>query len=156
MLYVRIIFLLFFLVTFFLLPSLAIANEASIAAIVLPKLPSNYDASTYASYNRAYIAAYDYLVSSYDHRKKVFRWQLISSMIIFVIVVMLVIIGVYFSWQQFKKALAEGKSMENTELKASLTGIQVSSSVLGIIILVIALLFFYLYLVYVYPISVIS
>jgi hypothetical protein len=40
-----------------------------------------------------------------------------------------------------------------TEFEASAKGIKVSSPVLGVIILVISLAFFYLYLVYVYPIS---
>ena len=40
-----------------------------------------------------------------------------------------------------------------TSFSASATGISVSSPVLGVIILVISLAFFYLYLVYVYPIS---
>ena len=42
---------------------------------------------------------------------------------------------------------------EVTEISASLKGIKVSSPVLGVILLVISLLFFYLYLRYVYPIS---
>ncbi len=42
---------------------------------------------------------------------------------------------------------------ETTEIVASVKGIKVSSPILGVIILVISLLFFYLYLVYVYPIT---
>ena len=42
---------------------------------------------------------------------------------------------------------------EVTELEASVKGIKVSSPVLGVIILVISLLFFYLYLAFVYPIQ---
>ena len=41
----------------------------------------------------------------------------------------------------------------NTALKISLSGLEVNSSVLGIIILVLSLAFFYLYLVYVYPVK---
>jgi hypothetical protein len=39
-----------------------------------------------------------------------------------------------------------------TEIEASVTGIRVSSPVLGVLILVISFLFFYLYLIYVYPV----
>jgi hypothetical protein len=42
---------------------------------------------------------------------------------------------------------------EITEIVASVKGIKVSSPILGVIILVVSLLFFYLYLAYVYPIQ---
>jgi hypothetical protein len=42
---------------------------------------------------------------------------------------------------------------EPTELEISKSGVKVSSPILGVIILVISLAFFYLYLVYVYPIE---
>jgi hypothetical protein len=41
----------------------------------------------------------------------------------------------------------------NTQFEANFKGIKVSSPVLGVIILTLSLLFFYLYLVYVYPIT---
>ena len=65
----------------------------------------------------------------------------------------------YFSWVQFKTGIREkektgkGDRQEVTELSASPKGIRISSPVLGVIILTISLLFFYLYLVYVFPIE---
>ena len=88
------------------------------------------------------------------HRREVFEWQLSSSKIIFYVVIFLVLIGVFFSGVQFyaahKKNFMDDKV---TEISASAKGIKVSSSVLGVIILIISLMFFYLYLVYVYPIN---
>jgi len=101
-------------------------------------------------------AYYDYRSKGFDHRQSVFQWQLLSSKIIFVIVIFLVCIGVYFSWVQFSagmKGKAKEDSSSETTIEASATGIKVSSPVLGVIILVISLMFFYLYLVYVYPIE---
>ena len=112
---------------------------------------------------------YRYRVSGYRHRARVFEWQLVSSRVIFVVVIFLVLAGVYFSWVQFRaglsvKSVPEAASTEEsaasvpllkpdiTEFTASVKGIKVSSPVLGVIILVISLVFFYLYLVYVYPI----
>ncbi|HVT60938.1 MAG TPA: hypothetical protein VHR45_21410 [Thermoanaerobaculia bacterium] len=102
-------------------------------------------------------------------RGEVYRWQLDSSRIIFVVVIFLVLVGIYFSWLQFRISLrpkparvaADGASPGEavaaaamTEISASLEGgIKVSSPVLGVVILVISLLFFYLYLAYVYPIT---
>jgi len=91
----------------------------------------------------------------------VFRWQALSSIIIFYSVLVLVFAGILFSGIQFYKSMKfagdkekEGKTNQAlTEFEASASGIKVSSPVLGVIILVISLAFFYLYLVYVYPIQ---
>ncbi len=99
---------------------------------------------------------YSYMSKGYIHRSNVFSWQLLSSIIIFCVVILLVFAGIYFAWLQFKYALkskAGSTEMLSTELSASMKEIKVSSPVLGVIILVISLFFFYLYLVYVYPIQ---
>jgi hypothetical protein len=105
----------------------------------------------------------------YDYNQDVFRWQFLSSKIIFFIVILLVLSGVYFSGVQFHISLRAGRVKEGmkkgeeanvdstekadvTALEASLKGIKVSSSILGVVILVISFLFFYLYLAYVFPI----
>lgn len=117
------------------------------------------DSLTQARQQEALQAYFNYRVEGFDHRHRVFEWQLLSSRIIFVIVILLVVVGVYFSGVQFHRgtlARLESESDESearTELEASMQGIKVSSSTLGVIILVISLAFFYLYLVYVYPIE---
>jgi hypothetical protein len=117
----------------------------------------------------------EYRISGYQHRKDVFKWQLYSTKLIFFVVIFLVLAGLYFSGVQFHRSLGrklmrgmtkkdeiadkeEAKIMamekaEVTEVVASVQGIKVSSPVLGVIILVISLLFFYLYLTFVYPIQ---
>ena len=116
---------------------------------------------------------YRYRQSGYEHRRAVFDWQLRSSKIIFWVVIVMVAVGIYFSGVQFHAALRsqpkpdaeEGRQTESTSgsaasgagletsIEAGSGGIKVSSPVLGVIILVISLLFFYLYLVHIYPIS---
>lgn len=112
---------------------------------------------TAASMQQALKAYYDYRSKGFRHRQAVFAWQLLSSKIIFVIVVFLVGIGIYFSWAQFTAGMQENQAKQTTPaettIEATPSGIKVSSPVLGVIILVISLLFFYLYLVYVYPIE---
>jgi hypothetical protein len=95
----------------------------------------------------------------------VFEWQLFSSKVTFLTVLLLVAAGIVFAAIQFRVGLARRRqdAKENaaqpddkgmvTELELGTTGIKVSSPVLGVIILLISLAFFYLYLVYVYPIS---
>ncbi len=120
---------------------------------------------------------YDYYKFGLSHRKQAFEWNLLSSKITFWSVILLVFIGIVFAGIQFYIAMIRkhpatnkkdpGKNPEpeataanqsptieqlNTAMEAGPGGIKVSSPVLGVIILVISLLFFYLYLAYVYPI----
>ncbi|NIR45388.1 MAG: hypothetical protein GWN99_13300 [Gemmatimonadetes bacterium] len=134
------------------------ASDTSFAP-VLPTRTSlqvlaTLDSTTAETYLAALRAQYEYKVQGFDHRGQVFRWQFYSSIVIFAVVIFLVLVGLYFSWLQFRRDLAAPESeAAETELAVSTEGIKVQSSVLGVIILVISLLFFYLYLVYVYPIE---
>ena len=127
-----------------------------------PANPPEYlkDEKTMSLYRKAWQGYYDYLSQGLAYRLKVFRWQALSSIIIFYTVLFLVFAGILFSGIQFYKSMrfsangGDGKaSPPLTEFEASSSGIKVSSPVLGVVILVISLAFFYLYLVYVYPIQ---
>lgn len=156
----------------------ASASKATNAIVRPPEikpepLPEGEDDPTLrARYRDSMIGYYDYHTAGYRHRQRVFEWQFISSIVIFVLVVLLVSSGVYFAAIQFnegmrRRAAALTSTTATTQsgspalpaddtvttFSASATGITVSSPVLGVIILVISLAFFYLYLVYVYPIS---
>jgi hypothetical protein len=100
-------------------------------------------------------AYYDYRVQGFAHRSRVFQWQLLSSRLIFALVILIVAVGLYFSWLQFRAGMKEkaGPEATSTTLEAPATGIKLSSPVLGVIILALSLAFFYLYLVHVYPIE---
>lgn len=122
---------------------------------------------------RYYVAMreyYDYRASGYKHRLLIFDWQFLSSKIIFFEVIFLVLAGVYFSGVQFHSSLRRKRGAadpaatgqvaevtasekgEVTEFEASVKGVKVSSPILGVIILVISFMFFYLYLLFVYPV----
>jgi len=141
-----------------------------------PEPPPPDEPKLVAKYSETMDAYYDYYTEGYRHRQRVFAWQLISSKVIFVLVTVLVFSGIYFAALQFhegmrRRAEASAKASassttamggkiadkpeapEVTKISASEHGIEVSSPVLGVIILVISLAFFYLYLLYVYPIS---
>lgn len=100
-------------------------------------------------------------VSSYyrwalQNRRQIISRQQFTGNIIFIMVVVLVLSGLLFSAIQFYiaiKSLKKRSSLANTStsFKASLSGIEVSSSVLGVIVLTISVVFFYLYLSKVYP-----
>lgn len=88
-----------------------------------------------------------------DHNHDLFRWQLLSTKISFAVTIVLVLAGVTFSALQFWKSFKAIDEMAVTEMEISSVGMKVSSPVLGVIILLISLGFFYLFLVHVYPIE---
>jgi hypothetical protein len=98
---------------------------------------------------------FNYFIEGYKHRQNVFHWQLLSSKIIFIVVVLLVFSGIIFAAIQFYDGLKNSlrQTSQTTTFEAGKGGLKVSSPILGVIILVISLVFFYLYLVYVYPIK---
>lgn len=104
------------------------------------------------AYNAAQEAFYTYRLEQLNHRLKVFQWQYLSSQVIFGVVVLVVAIGLYFSWMQFH-ASNLGQDLGRSDIEASDKGVKISSPVLGVIILALSLGFFYLYLVHVYPIN---
>jgi hypothetical protein len=139
------------------LPEKASANTA----LTLPGAnffsvdPKNLDDSSRVSFINARKHYFAYFTEGYQHRQRVFHWQLLSSKIIFVVVVMLVFSGIVFAAIQFYSGLKTNtqSGAEVTTFEAGSGGLKVSSPVLGIIILVISLAFFYLYLVHIYPIE---
>ena len=106
-----------------------------------------------ANKQRAISEYFTHVTETNRHQRDVFQWQLLSSRILFVIALVLVIAGIYFAAVQFRRDMREGKEGAASTLKFEKDGIEVSSSVLGVIILVISLVFFYLYLVFIYPIE---
>jgi hypothetical protein len=114
------------------------------------------DSATYIAYLNSLQRYYEYRVHGFDHRQRIFEWQFASSKVIFVMVILLVLAGIYFAAVQFHHGMKHRKpgdaEEEATEFVFSFKSVRVKSPVLGVIILVISLVFFYLYLVYVYPI----
>lgn len=120
--------------------------------------PEISDDETLAACWMAYRARLEYYKSGLEHRSRVFWWQHMSTRIIFGVVLLLVGAGVYFAWVQFRHDLGmpgEGaeERVSGHTVELSTSGIKVSSPVLGVIILALSLAFFYLYLIYVYPIT---
>lgn len=134
----------------------ALDDDAAGNSLAPPVIsPELLDEDGAAALRQALTSYYRYRVSGYAHRERVFAWQLLSSRIIFVLVIGLVLTGIYFSWLQFRVSLkgVKGAELKETSFEASTTGLKVSSPVLGVIILAMSLAFFYLYLVYIYPIA---
>jgi hypothetical protein len=143
--------------------------EAVEKTTAMPATPSEVvltDAITRQKYLTAMQRYYEYRADGYAYRSRVFEWQLFSSRVIFLVVLMLVGTGMYFAAVQFRTAMVTaqraavtdaGAAAEPaglmTKLEISAKGVVVNSSVLGVIILTLSIAFFYMYLVYVYPIQ---
>lgn len=84
-------------------------------------------------------------------RVEIFERQLIYDPIILVVVIVIVFSGIYLSYLQVKRDLGANSAQESS-IEITRDGVKVSSSVIGLLILVISLAFFYLYLTQVYTI----
>lgn len=133
-------------------PSIDSQQTFEVTPAPLPEPLPQASAETLAAYDASLRRQYEHHGAQLDHRLAVFRWQHRSSQIIFFVVIGVVAIGLYFSWMQFH-ATRPGAAPVITQLELSQSGLKVSSPVLGVIILVLSLAFFYLYLTHVYPIS---
>jgi hypothetical protein len=129
--------------------------------LALPEPPGagELDQETAEQYQQTLRAYYNYRQTGYDHRLRVFEWQYVSTIVIFLVVLLLVFAGIYFAAIQFHHGLrdpgaaTQGGAGDTTEFVFSFKEVKVRSPVLGVIVLTLSLAFFYLYLVYVYPIE---
>jgi hypothetical protein len=125
-------------------------------------LPDSVGLETKSKYEESLRAGYDYQTYSYAHAKRTFDWQDWSGRIIFWMVISLVGSGLVFSSIHFyvglrQQVVTSDKKPESgdeaTEFEATLQGIKLKSSVLGLLILSMSMVFFYMYLKFVYPIT---
>lgn len=119
------------------------------------------------------IAQYEQWKLRFNQRS--YEWHLISTVLIFVVVMGIVLFGLRLTWLQFTRehhparrvslpssALAPGEGEAGgpapgpvvSSVKISAAGIEVSSQVIGLLVLAFSLAFFYLYLKEVYPMQI--
>ena len=110
-------------------------------------------------YRTYIIKEIDYGIWRLEFIKKSFEWQFFSGIIILLVVITLVFMGLYFSYIQFSKSITRigddsgNQEDRNTTIKVGAGEIQISSSVIGLIILALSFAFFYLYIDNVFPIK---
>jgi hypothetical protein len=111
----------------------------------------------------------DYAVWRNEYLRRLYENQLRESWIVFVLVLLLVFAGLFFSWLQFQHAFLLRKVVKGSaaaqvdpnvtasstpdELTFGKDGVVIKSAYLGVIILVISMAFFFLYIKYVYLIT---
>jgi len=88
----------------------------------------------------------DYISWKMGEHKKQFIQQRWMGILVFIIVMALVISGLAFSWVELSHAIKANVLFQNTEVKISTTEIFISSSIVGGIVLIVSVAFFYLFL----------
>jgi cytochrome c-type biogenesis protein CcmH/NrfG len=116
---------------------------------------------------------FDRKLKQYDfaamHQQRCFAWQYYSSILIFIMVILIVGMGLVLSYKQFQLSEVQVKAnivkpksevtevtVENTNIEISQTGLKINTGVIGLAILFLSLAFFFLYLKYVYQIDIIE
>jgi hypothetical protein len=114
----------------------------------------------------------EYAVFAWKNRQDAFAWQSVSTKVIFWVVIIVVLAGLYLSWMQFNfahnapmkvtKPSTENPSIAgtpsdqvdatSTTIEVNTSGVKITSSVIGLVILTLSIVFFFLYLKFVYPI----
>lgn len=112
----------------------------------------NQDVGT-AQNNRFHLAVIENRIAAMKYERDVFEWQLLSSKVIFYLVVFLVVVGVAFAAVQFSVGIRHHAAAESDEAELTLRGLKIRSQYLGVITLIVSLAFFFLYLRTVYPIT---
>ena len=118
-------------------------------------------------------ARFVYESARLDHRRRSFEWSLSANKVIFAVVVVLVFAGLLLAAVQFASGMGyrlgrrddlaaaepppdkvdKAAPLGSMEIELGLDRLKVTSSVLGVIILALSMGFFYLYVLYVYPIT---
>ena len=86
-----------------------------------------------------------------NHRRLVFQSYLIIDLFVLVLVMSIVGVGLYLSYLKFRE-----KETTETKLSFAKGSLEINSNVIGLIILIVSVAFFYLYLTHVYPIKVVA
>jgi hypothetical protein len=105
------------------------------------------------------LAQYQYWTRLMDQRLGIIDTTNRLGFVIFGVVHLLVAVGLVMSWREFRRAETlrqrSGEGERDTELKVSLEGLALKTSLHGGVLLGFALAFYFLYLRFVYPISVV-
>jgi len=97
-----------------------------------------------------------YTEAALSHHKVAAYWlQFYTSILLTIVAVAFVVASIWFAYLQYRIDREKGPGAAST-LKISATGVEVSSSVVGLFVLIAAMVFFYVYVNNVYAIQVIT
>lgn len=109
---------------------------------------------TVQMYDSSLTSFYKFKIIEFNRANKVLKWQYTSGKIIFWVVLFIVMSGLILSGIQFYYSSKSNFQQPYSEIKVGYSGIRLHTSVLGLLILIVSIAFFYLYLKHVYPVSI--
>ena len=99
-------------------------------------------------------AKVNYKIFALNHAKCLYKFQFIMTIVIFILVLAIVAFGMYLSYLQFSKDyIKDNEKSTATNLKIGLTQLEISSNIIGLVILVISLAFFFIFVTKIYEIT---
>jgi hypothetical protein len=129
-------------------------DEKSQLLSIIKDLNSQIDALKLKDESPAVTQARDnFTIQRFELTAAAFRQQLIASNVVLVLMVLVVICGLAFSFVHLKDSLRNKKP---STIEISLTQLKITSGVLGLLVLIISIAILFLYLKYVYPISTVT
>jgi hypothetical protein len=108
------------------------------------------------AYKQAKKKEYAYYVDLMDANLKAFYAQRIASYVILILVFIVVVSGISFAGFQLWKSISAAGVQSNSEFELSASKVRVTSSVVGIVILTISLVFLFIYAQQIYQVRVID
>ena len=105
----------------------------------------------------AELAGDEYWMWVNDFSQRSWEWHLLTTKIIFFVVMFIVLFGIFVSWLQFRHDLSsvaapsEGETNPAYDVSASLQSVSVKSKTIGAVVLLASTGFLLMYLIYVYP-----
>jgi hypothetical protein len=113
-----------------------------------------------AELQKAYVAAqkkeYEYLISEMDVTIAAYQTARIASDVVLALVVLVVVAGVGFAGFQLWKSVSVAGVQASSDLEISASKVRVTSSVVGIVVLIISLAFLYIYTKQIYGVEIVA
>jgi hypothetical protein len=114
------------------------------------------DSELCRKYLQVKMKEYDFQARLMDLNMETFSGQSVQTYIVMMLVVAVVLSGIGFSAFQLWKAMGSAGIQTNSELEMSAKNVRVTSSVVGVVVLTISIVFLYIYTREVYAIKLID
>lgn len=133
-----------------------IINEMRTELLQLRAEITNRDNEAYRAQNEYTKKYYSYLSQKTDIYIEQFKWQRSASERLLWLVVTVVISGILFSGVQLWRASSTKDLGPESSIEIASSKIKITSSVVGLIVLVISIVFFYFFLTEVYTVKIVD
>jgi hypothetical protein len=122
----------------------------------LQQRATSADPELWEAYNQAKKKEYAYYIDLMDANVQAFHAQRIASYVVLILVVIVFVSGISFAGFQLWKGLSAAGVQSNSDFEVSASKVRVTSSVVGIVVLAISLIFLFIYTQQIYQVRLID